>query len=125
MEKPVLKDFTDQGFPRIQKADYYSLDKVYFISKIVDGLPQWYNENQFNLLIQKLRPEIKEMYFWLYLDGQVSNGGFSYFFENGYAYMIPEIKKFYQRIGEEKGLEILESQKNGLKIVPRKKSGLI
>lgn len=119
MEKPVLKDFTDQGFPRIQKADYYSLDKVYFISKIVDGLPQWYNENQFNLLIQKLRPEIKEMYFWLYLDGQVSNGGFSYFFENGYAYMIPEIKKFYQRIGEEKGLEILEKSEEWFKNRPK------
>lgn len=119
LEKPVLKDFTDQGFPRIQKADYYSLDKVYFISKIVDGLPQWYNENQFNLLIQKLRPEIKEMYFWLYLDGQVSNGGFSYFFENGYAYMIPEIKKFYQRIEEEKGLEILEKAGEWFKNRPR------
>ncbi len=108
LEKPLLKDFRDQDFPKIQKADYFSLDKVYFISKIVDGLPQWYNENQLNLLIQKLRPEIKELYFWLYLDGQVSNGGFSYFFENGYAYMIPEIKKFYQRVGDDKGLEILE-----------------
>lgn len=107
-QKPLLKDFTDQDFPRIQKADYYSLQKDYLISKIEDGLPQWHNENQRVQLIQKLRPEIKEMYFWLYLDGQVSNGGFEQFYSNGFAYMIPEIKKFYQRVGEEKGLEILE-----------------
>ena len=108
LQKPILKDFADQDFPRIQKADYYSLQKDLLISKIEDGLPQWYNENQRALLIQKLRPEIKEMYFWLYLDGQVSNGGFSQFFDNGFGYMIPEIKKFYNRVGEEKGLEILE-----------------
>lgn len=108
-QKPLLKDFTDQDFPRIQKADYYSLQKDYLISKIEDGLPQWYNENQRVQLIQKLRPEIKEMYFWLYLDGQVSNGGFEQFYSNGFAYMIPEIKKFYCRVGEEKGLEILEN----------------
>lgn len=108
-QKPFLKDFTDQDFPRIQKADYYSLQKDYLISKIEDGLPQWYNENQRVQLIQKLRPEIKEMYFWLYLDGQVSNGGFEQFYSNGFAYMIPEIKKLYERVGEEKGLEILEN----------------
>lgn len=108
LNKPLLKDFTAQDFPRIQKADYYSLQKDLFLSKIEDGLPQWYNENQRALLIQKLRPEIKEMYFWLYLDGQVSNGGFSQFFDNGFGYMIPEIKKFYLRVREEKGLEILE-----------------
>lgn len=119
LEKPLLKDFPDQGFPRIQKADYYSLDKVYFISKIVDGLPQWYSQDELAHLIQKLRPEIKELYFWLYLDGQVSNGGFSYFFENGYAYMIPEIKKLYQRIGEENGLEILEKSEEWFKNRPK------
>ncbi|MFN3758006.1 MAG: DUF4375 domain-containing protein [Algoriphagus aquaeductus] len=107
LEKPLLKDFEDLDFPRIQKADYYSLQKVYLISKIEDGLPQWYNESQRAQLIQKLRPEIKELYFWLYLDGQVSNGGFEQFYSNGFAYMIPEIKKFYQRVGDEKGLEIL------------------
>lgn len=107
-QKPLLKDFTDQDFPRIQKADYYSLQKDYLISKIEDGLPQWYNENQRVQLIQKLRPELKEMYFWLYLDGQVSNGGFEQFYSNGFAYMIPEIKKFYKRVGDENGLEILE-----------------
>lgn len=107
-QKPFLKDFTDKDFPRIQRADYYSLQKDYLISKIENGLPQWCNENQRVQLIQKLRPEIKEMYFWLYLDGQVSNGGFEQFYSNGFAYMIPEIKKFYQRVGEKKGLEILE-----------------
>jgi antitoxin component YwqK of YwqJK toxin-antitoxin module len=117
--KPLLKDFTNQDFPRIQKADYYSLQKDYLISKIEDGLPQWYNEDQRAQLIHKLRPEIKEMYFWLYLDGQVSNGGFEQFYSNGFAYMIPEIKKFYQRVGDEKGLEILEKAEERFKNRPK------
>ncbi len=106
--QPLLKDFTSEDFPRIQKADYYFLQQDYLISKIEDGLPRWYNEGERAQLIQKLRPEIKELYFWLYLDGQVSNGGFEQFYNNGFAYMIPEIKELYQRVGDEKGLEILE-----------------
>lgn len=102
-----VEDFPDQSFPKVSKEKYYSLKKEFFIYAVLEGLPQWYTEDDLKLLIQKLRPEIRELYFWSYLDGQVSNGGFSQFFENGFGYMIPEIKKFYMRVGEEIGLELL------------------
>lgn len=102
-----VEDFPDQSFPKVSREKYYSLEKEFFIYTVLEGLPQWYTEDERKLLIQKLRPEIKELYFWSNLDGQVSNGGFSQFFENGFSYMIPEIKKFYLRVGEEIGLELL------------------
>lgn len=102
-----VEEFSDQGFPRISIEKLDSLHREFFIYAVLEGLPQWYTEEQHIQLIKKLRPEIKELYFWSFLDGQVSNGGFMQFFENGFAYMIPEIKNLYQRIGDLKGLDIL------------------
>ena len=108
LEQPLLKDFPDQGFAKMTKGDYFTLEKDEFLYRLIDGLPHYYSQTQFEQLLQKLRPELKELYFFSYLTWNVSNGGFSYFYDSGYGYMIPEIKKFYERIGEEKGLGILE-----------------
>lgn len=106
--RPLLKDFQSQSLPKMTKGDYYSLSGKYFNNSVLDGLPYWYNESQRDELIEKFTPEIRELYFWIYLDGQVSNGGFAQFFENGFRYMIPEIINFYQRIGDHKCVEILK-----------------
>jgi hypothetical protein len=103
-----VDDFPDQGFPKMTGEKYSSLEKEFFIYAVLEGLPQWYTEEHHNRLIQKLRPEIKELYFWSFLDGQVSNGGFMQFFENRFGYMVPDIKKFYRQIGDLEGLETLE-----------------
>ena len=108
IQKPLLKDFPDQGFSQMTQGDYFTLEKDEFLFHLIDGLPHFYSQSQFEQLLQKLRLELKELYFFSYLTWNVSNGGFSYFYDSGYGYMIPEIKKFYERIGEEKGLEILE-----------------
>jgi antitoxin component YwqK of YwqJK toxin-antitoxin module len=108
LEKPLLKDFADQGFPKMTQGDYFTLEKDEFLYRLLDGLPQFYSDQQFQELLQKLRPELKELYFFSFLTWSVSNGGFSYFYDRGYGNLTPEIKEFYKRIGEEKGLEILE-----------------
>jgi antitoxin component YwqK of YwqJK toxin-antitoxin module len=110
--RPLLKDFQNQSSPKMTKSDYYSLSGKYFNTSVLDKLPYWYNESQKIQLIDKLRPEIKGLYFWMYLDGQVSNGGFSQFFDNGFAYMIPEIKQFYFFVGDSLNLEILKKAEN-------------
>ncbi|WP_168171921.1 DUF4375 domain-containing protein [Algoriphagus sp. A40] len=97
----MLIDFPDQGFPQMTYGDYFTLEKGSFLYGLIGGLPYFYSEDQFERLIQKLRPELKELYFFSYLAWNVSDGGFSNFFDNGYGYMIPEIKKFYKRVGEE------------------------
>ncbi len=90
------------------RGDYFTLEGDEFLYRLIDGLPHFYSDQQFQELLQKLRPKLRELYFFSYLTWNVSNGGFSYFYDKGYGNLIPEIKKFYERIGEEKGLEILE-----------------
>ena len=109
MEKPLLKDFRDQDFSKMTRGDYFTLEGDDFIYRLIDGLPHYYSDQQFQELLQKLRPELKELYFFSFLTWSVSNGGFSEFYELGYQYMFPEIRKFYNRIGEEKGFELLEN----------------
>ena len=109
LEKPLLKDFRDQDFPKMTLGDYFTLEGDDFLYRLIDGLPHYYSDQQFQELLQKLRPELKELYFFSFLTWSVSNGGFSEFYENGYQYMFPEIRKFYNRIGEEKGFELLEN----------------
>ena len=108
LEKPLLKDFRDQDFSKMTRGDYFTLEGDDFIYRLIDGLPHYYSDQQFQELLQKLRPELKELYFFSFLTWSVSNGGFSEFYELGYQYMFPEIRKFYNRIGEEKGFELLE-----------------
>ena len=112
LDQPLLEDFPDQGFAKMTRGDYFTLEGDEFLYRLIDGLPHFYSDRQFQELLQKLRPEIKELYFFSYLTWNVSNGGFSYFYDRGYGSLIPEIKKFYERIGEEKGLEILGRAEN-------------
>ncbi len=103
-----VAEFPDQSFPKISKADYYSLRKQFFIVSVLNGLPQSYNESQRKELIRKLRPEIKGLYFWIQLDGQVTNGGFSQFFDNSFEATIPESRNFLISVGDTIGFEILD-----------------
>ena len=106
--RPLLKDFPSQSLPKMTKGDYFSTSGAIFNFWVLNGLPYWYKESQEAELLEKLRPEIKELYYWSDFAGQVSNGGFSQFFDNGYGYMIPEIIDFFQRVGDEKSIEILK-----------------
>lgn len=118
LEQPLLKEFPDQGFSRMTLGDYFTLEKEEFLYKIIDGLPHFYSSEEYEQLIQKLRPELKELYFYFYWVWNVSNGGVSYFYESGYGHMMPEIRKFYERIGDSKGLELLGKAENWYKNKP-------
>jgi len=109
--RPLLQDFPSQSLPKMTKGDYYSLSGKYFNSSVLDGLPYWHIESQRDELIEKLTPEIRGLYVWMYLDGHVSNGGFSQFFENGFGYMIPEITQFFKRVGDHRSIKILKKAK--------------
>ena len=101
-------DPENQVRPAISPIDYYRLHSMDFNWVILNPLSKMVSEylekNQLELTdaIAVTSPEQKLLYFWWYLDGQVTNGGFSQFIDNGYA-------KYFQAV------------LNGLQLLPNKK----
>jgi hypothetical protein len=93
--------------PEISKIDFYRLKEMDFSWEVLKPLSEkvtnYCEENQFNhrVGIKILNEEQKALYFWWYLDGQVTNGGFSQFIYNGYDKYFPAILK---------GLKLLPNQ---------------
>jgi antitoxin component YwqK of YwqJK toxin-antitoxin module len=93
--------------PEISKIDYYRLKEMDFnwaiLKPISVKVANYCEENKFNhrIGIKILNKYQKSLYFWWYLDGQVTNGGFSQFIYNGYDKYFPAIL-------------------NGLKLLPNK-----
>lgn len=93
--------------PEVSKIDYYRLNKMDFnweiLKPISERVTNYCQENQIkhNTGIKILNEYQKALYFWWYLDGQVTNGGFSQFIYNGYDTYFPAILK---------GLKLLENK---------------
>ena len=59
-------------------------------------------------LAKRLSPGQKALYFWWYLDAQVTNGGFVQFYYNGYAVYVPAIIKGLAHIGDTAMKQVVE-----------------
>jgi len=59
-------------------------------------------------LSKRLSPGQKTLYFFWYLDGQVTNGGFIQFYWNGYSKYLPAIYDGLELIGDSKLIELLD-----------------
>ena len=100
-------DSENQIRPEVSPIDYYRLNNMDFNWIILDPMSKAvteYSEKNLSNLSESIKitsPEQKLLYFWWYLDGQVTNGGFSQFLFNGYD-------KYFQPI------------LNGLKLLPNK-----
>ncbi|MCJ8208714.1 DMP19 family protein [Mucilaginibacter sp. RS28] len=60
------------------------------------------------LLSKRLSPGQKAIYFFWYLDGQVTNGGFIQFYFNGYRIYLEAIKTGLKLIGDDNLLNLLD-----------------
>jgi len=65
-------------------------------------------ENSETALSKKLSPGQKALYFFWYLDGEVTNGGFIQFYWNGYRRYIPAILDGLKLIGDTTMIELVE-----------------
>jgi len=101
-------DLNNQVRPQISPVDYYRLSNMEFNWAILNPMSiavrKYREANNIDLAesVNIISPEQKLLYFWWYLDGQVTNGGFRQFISNGYA-------NYFQPI------------LNGLKLLPDKK----
>lgn len=100
-------DPENQVRPEVLLIDYYRLNNMDLNWIILDPMSRAvteYSEKNKSDLAESIKitsPEQKLLYFWWYLDGQVTNGGFSQFLFNGYD-------RYFQPI------------LNGLKLLPNK-----
>lgn len=59
-------------------------------------------------LSKRLSPGQKSIYFFWYLDGQVTNGGFIQFYWNGYGKYLPAIHDGLKTIGDTELIQLLD-----------------
>lgn len=125
-------DLKYQIRPEVSPIDYYRLHEMDFNWIILDpmsGMVSEYAEKtQANLpeSIKVISPEQKLLYFWWYLDGQVTNGGFSQFIYNGYDTYFPTILNGLKLLPDKKYYELVEKVylyylKQGMDFIDRSK----
>lgn len=87
--------------PKLNKGDFYKLNNYDFGEFVIEPLIKFTKDNE----IEKGKSfsyAQKTLYYWWYLDGQVTNGGFVQFYYNGYEKYIPTIIKGLEYIGDKK-----------------------
>ncbi len=93
--------------PKIYKGDFFRLtgfEMGWFLLKPINIAP---SRSQEAIVTDRLSGGQRALYFWWYLDAEVSNGGFSQFYFNGYGEYIPEIKKGLEYIGDVEMLKLV------------------
>lgn len=87
--------------PKLNTGEFYTLTGFDFGWYVLEPLTQFI-EN-FNYEIERgksLSYGQKALYYWWYLDGQVTNGGFAQFYSNGYGHYVPAIINGLEYIGD-------------------------
>lgn len=107
-------DLENQIRPAISPVDYYRLHNMDFnwavlspLSKMVAGYLEQ-KQQDLTEAIAVTSPEQKLLFFWWYLDGQVTNGGFSQFIDNGYDKYFPPVLNGLKRLPNKKYYELVE-----------------
>ncbi len=110
MSDPYWHFDKEQHFcPKLDKGSFYKLtgfDFGWFIHEPISK----FIENRENELQRgkSLSYAQKILYYWWYLDEQVSNGGFVQFYYNGYDVYLPVIILGLKHIGDHKMLELIQ-----------------
>ncbi len=99
----------NQFRPRINKGDFFKLTGFDFGWLIVEPLTTLMKETeQETEKLQSFSYGQKALYFWWYLDAQVTNGGFVQFYYNGYDRYVESIIKGLTHIGDKKMADLVQ-----------------
>ena len=95
--------------PKINKGDYYKLTGFDFGYLILEPMTQFVKKKEFEIEKGKsLSYGQKALYYWWYLDAQVTNGGFIQFYDNGYEPYLSTIIKSLEFIGDLKMVSLIQ-----------------
>ncbi|TWV99947.1 DUF4375 domain-containing protein [Chitinophaga pinensis] len=107
-------DPENQIRPEISPIDYYRLHNMDFnwavLSPLSKMVAAYLEKKQQDLTeaIAVTSPGQKLLFFWWYLDGQVTNGGFSQFIDNGYDKYFPAVLNGLKQLPNKKYYELVE-----------------
>lgn len=116
--------------PKLNTGDFFKLTDFDFGWFVLEPISEFIQDEKGELAKgNTLSYGQKALYYWWYVDAQVTNGGFTQFYYNGYGKYIPTIIKSLKYIGDDKMAELVNRSyelylKENKKIKDAKKGGL-
>lgn len=87
--------------PELNKGDFYKLSGFDFGWFVLEPISKFVKKKEYEIERNKsLSYGQKALYYWWYLDAQVTNGGFDQFYGNGYGPYASTIIKGLEHIGD-------------------------
>jgi len=116
--------------PKLDKGEFFKLTGFDFGWYVLEPISEYIKDEKGELKKgNTLSYGQKALYYWWYVDAQVTNGGFTQFYYNGYGKYVPTIIKGLKHIGDNKMAGIVNRSyeiylKENKKIKDARKGGL-
>lgn len=94
--------------PKLSTGEYYKLSGFDFGWFVLEPISEFVKDRKGELTRGKsMSYGQKVLYYWWYVDAQVTNGGFTQFYYNEYGVYVPTILKALEYIGDNKMAELV------------------
>ncbi len=116
--------------PKLDKGEFFKLTGFDFGWYVLEPISEYIKDEKGELKKgNTLSYGQKALYYWWYVDAQVTNGGFTQFYYNGYGKYVPTIIKGLKYIGDNKMAGLVNRSyeiylKENKKIKDARKGGL-
>lgn len=106
-------DQTNHYRPKLKKGDFFRLKGYDFCWFVLEPMSDFLKDREGEITKGKmLSYGQKALYYWWYVDAQVTNGGFVQFYYNGYAPYVATIIKGIQYVGDQKMANLIQRADN-------------
>jgi hypothetical protein len=102
------EDSSNQFRPKLNKAEFDSLTSWDLGWFLLEPINKATDENHEMELSKQFSPGQKALYFFWFLDGEVTNGGFIQFYWNGTDKYLPPIVEGLKLIGDKELLDLID-----------------
>lgn len=101
-------DQSKHFLPKLSKGDYFKLQGFDFGWFVLEPMSEFIQDQKGELKKgDALSYGQKALYYWWYVDAQVTNGGFTQFYFNDYGKYVPTVIKGLKYIGDDKMAELV------------------
>lgn len=106
-------DKTAHYRPKLNKGEFFRLTGFDFGWFVLEPISNFIKDRDGEITKGKsLSYGQKALYYWWYVDAQVTNGGFVQFYFNDYGHYVPTIIKSLEHIGDKKMADLIQRADN-------------